>query len=238
MEPLVYYIKENIKKYSESQLRDVLLQEGYSSQEMDRAFQDAKKSELPKESFGFFMAILLALSFGVFVFIRPVIGLILIVLTFNNQLVAYGLVLASGLFLGWLCSAVMQKTTKKAGLRVFAGIMVSAIPTELMMIIFSLVGFIGNITGFLSQVGAGSMPPERIISAFPSIMPNEILVISLMFFVSFNLPFFIGAAKEQKKSFLILYLLAPIVFIGTWYLVKIGLSILTGVLGGAVPPAA
>ena len=228
---MIYYIKENIKKYPEDILRRALVNEGYSSQEIDEAFEQAKKPTLQKESLGFFIAVMLVLIFGVIVVVRPFI--FLIIYFYNQQLIRYGLVVFIAIFLGWLCSAVMQKTTKKAGLRVFAGIMIAAIPTEIMIIVLSIWTFVGGIISYLTQIGGGKIPQNiSSLSLFGAeITSSEVLVLSLMFFVVFNLMFLLSSVKEEKKGFLALYLLAPIIYIGMWYLVNFVLNnYLIGVL--------
>ncbi len=232
LDPLVDYIRENIKKYPESSLKLTLVKEGYSSQEIEKAFGQAKKPKLEKESLGFFIAVMTALIFGVVALIRPIIGLTIWLI--NKQIIVYGLVLASGLFYGWLCSAVIQKTTKRAGLRVFSGIMIAAIPSEIIMITLFLLNYYMSIVDYLKQVGVGNIPeiPAAVIIHFANITPAEILVISLIFFTSFNIPFLVSAAKEQKKSFLAIYLIAPAVFLGMWHLIRFALNMLTGALQG------
>ncbi len=214
-EEVVEYINSNIKKgYSHDEIKEVMIETGYSGEEVDSLFENLKEPipiTKPENKF----------SLKIFIILIFALGAVLTILTIpiifysgfgkGGYVGHYLLILFMALIGGYIIKKSIEIFTAKSKYEILAGTLSSFISLTLIFVVFLTKSKIykylklNNPRGALDFLQTVGVPHNPIIS-------------SLLFFVVLNV-FIIKDIKERKE--LIWYVTALPIYIISWVIATI-----------------
>lgn len=235
---IINWIKsEETKGYSEKQLKQSLLNQGYSAAEVDEAINSSKENKpsnqsLPQE-YSFFTVLSSILLWVLSILLIIFLGAFPLIQTFldTSNITIYIWLSLFSLIIGLLISFLFNKRCANFKKHVYVGISFSSI----LAVIFAINHMIINILDALGRMlatameGSGQDVGGGLIGLFNFDLTNAYIGFALSI-IFFNVPFFYYYLKREDKTLKLFFLyLIPIALflILTFILGFVGNSILT-----------
>jgi len=219
---LINYIKaQEAKGYTEEQLRDFLIKQGYNARDVDEAINSIKskkvaaKTPVPVAKTHLVLYIITIIVsfilFTVIVGITPLLG------SFSQSIFfVYISVISVSLIIGSITALILNKIIASNKLFLLCGSIVSFSSALLISISLSIMNILAEQLAQIGAVGSGM----AVVQLFGAV-PNQ-FVTAILMLLFFNLVFLILFFKKQEKSMkdLLVYLYGFIGYLALYFLIS------------------